>query len=182
MAKSRSQVAPRSRAARRAASPSMDLDKSVTSLPRAESPSTQGPAVLADRANAGVMKKQKKKNDKVSRAQRLRQQKGMDRAEAVLDQLEIKKAKSFARARVVDGRRADWEETNRKASAFAALQNNDNDDEDEEGDDSMAEDAAPAKVPMAKNVFEMEDGEVDNNAANDATDDTAVLEEADEIT
>ncbi|CAG8925580.1 unnamed protein product [Penicillium salamii] len=181
MAKSRSQVAPRSRAARRAASPSMDLDKSVTSLPRAESPSTQGPAVLADRANAGVMKKQKK-NDKVSRAQRLRQQKGMDRAEAVLDQLEIKKAKSFARARVVDGRRADWEETNRKASAFAALQNNDNDGEDDEGDDSMAEDAAPAKVPLAKNVFEMENEEVDNNAANDVTDDTAVLEEADEIT
>jgi hypothetical protein len=76
----------------------------VTSLPRAESPSTEGPAVLADRANAGVSKKQKK-NDKVSRAQRLRAQKGMDRAEAVLDQLEIKKAKSFARARVVDGRR-----------------------------------------------------------------------------
>lgn len=83
---------------------------------------------------------------------------------------------------VLTTKQADWEETNRKASAFAALQNNDNDDEDEEGDDSMAEDAAPAKVPMAKNVFEMEDGEVDNNAANDATDDTAVLEEADEIT
>lgn len=87
----------------------MDLDKSVTSLPRAESPTDQGPAVLADRANSGAIKK-KKKNDKVSRAQRLRQQKGMDRAEAVLDQLEIKKAKSFARARVVDGRRV-WMNT-----------------------------------------------------------------------
>jgi vacuolar-type H+-ATPase subunit I/STV1 len=98
------QIAPRSRAARRAASPSLDLDKSLTSLPRAESPTEQKPSVLADRANSGIQKKQKK-NDKVSRAQRLRQQKGMDRAEAVMDQLEIKKAKSFARARVIDSRR-----------------------------------------------------------------------------
>ncbi|KAJ5328337.1 hypothetical protein N7452_008727 [Penicillium brevicompactum] len=182
MAKSRSQVAPRSRAARRAASPSMDLDKSVTSLPRAESPTAQGPAVLADRANAGVMKKQKKKNDKVSRAQRLRQQKGMDRAEAVLDQLEIKKAKSFARARVVDGRRADWDETNRKASAFATLQQNDVDEEDDEDDDAMAEDAPPAKAPAARNVFEMDDEEPETPATNGPTDDPAAAEEADEIT
>ncbi|CAG7928846.1 unnamed protein product [Penicillium olsonii] len=160
----------------------MDLDKSVTSLPRAESPTTQGPTILADRANAGVMKKQKK-NNKVSRAQRMRQQKGMDRAEAVLDQLEIKKAKSFARARVVDGRRADWEETNRKAPAFAALQKNDNDDdEDDEGDDDMTEDATPAQIPVARNVFEMEDEKEDSNTANDATDDPAAMEEADEIT
>jgi hypothetical protein len=94
----------RSRAARRAASPSLDLDKSVTSLPRAESPTAQKPSILADRANAGVQKKQKK-NDKISRAQRVRQQKGMDRAEAVLDRLEIKKAKSMARGKTVNARR-----------------------------------------------------------------------------
>jgi hypothetical protein len=97
------QIAPRSRAARRAASPSLDLDKSVTSLPRAESPSDR-PSILADRSNAGIHKKQKK-NDKVSRAQRQRQQKGMDRAEAVSDQLAIKRAKSIARAKVIDSRR-----------------------------------------------------------------------------
>lgn len=91
------------RAARRAASPSLDVDKSLTTLPRAESPTIQRPSVLADRANAGIQKKQKQK--KMSRAQRLRQQKGMERAEAVLDQLEIKKTKSVNRAKSVKARR-----------------------------------------------------------------------------
>lgn len=92
-----------SRAARRAASPSLDVDKSLTSLPRAESPTVRRPSILSDRRNSGIQKKQKQK--KLSRAQRLRQQKGMDRAEAVLDQLEIKKAKSISRAKTVKDRR-----------------------------------------------------------------------------
>lgn len=76
----------------------------MTSLPRAESPAAQRPSVLTDRRNSGIQKKNK--NDKkLSRAQRLRQQKGMDRAEAVLDQMEIKKAKSLARGKVVNNRR-----------------------------------------------------------------------------
>lgn len=73
-------------------------------MPRAESPSAERPSILAERANAGIQKKQKK-DTKLSKAQRLRQQKGMDRAEAVLDQLEIKKAKSLARGKVVNARR-----------------------------------------------------------------------------
>jgi hypothetical protein len=51
-----------------------------------------------------VSKKQSKPKAK-SRAQRLRQQKGMERAEAVLDQKEIKLAKSNNRAKVVKNRR-----------------------------------------------------------------------------
>ncbi|KAJ5782690.1 hypothetical protein N7457_004464 [Penicillium paradoxum] len=173
MAKSRNQ-SQRSRAARRAASPSLDLDKSVTSLPRAESPTTQRPSVLAERANAGVQKKQKK-NDKISRAQRLRQQKGMDRAEAVLDQLEIKKAKSISRGKSVNARRADWEDTNRKTMTFAALQ--EDDDEDDEDDDAMVEESAAPKAVVATNVFEM----VAENS-DPATDDAAPVDETDEIT
>ncbi|KAJ6139271.1 hypothetical protein N7471_005757 [Penicillium samsonianum] len=165
----------RSRAARRAASPSLDLDKSVTSLPRAESPTTTRPSVLADRATSGIQKKQKK-NDKVSRAQRLRQQKGMDRAEAVMDQLEIKKAKSLARGRTVNSRRADWEDTNRKTLAFNALQQAD-DDEDDEDDDAMAEDSAPAKIAVAKNVFQ-----IATEGSNPATNDSTTVDETDEIT
>lgn len=92
-----------SRAARRAASPSLDVDKSLTSLPRAESPNVQRPSVLSDRRNSGIQKKQKQK--KLTRAQRLRQQKGMDRAEAVLDQMEIKKARSASRQKTVKDRR-----------------------------------------------------------------------------
>ncbi|KAK4863039.1 hypothetical protein LT330_010621 [Penicillium expansum] len=173
MAKSKNSQ--RSRAARRAASPSLDLDKSVTSLPRAESPTTTRPSVLADRATSGIQKKQKK-NDKVSRAQRLRQQKGMDRAEAVMDQLEIKKAKSLARGKTVNSRRADWEDTNRKTLAFSALQQDD-DDEDDEDDEAMGEDSAPTTIAVAKNVFQIaiED-------SNPAIDDSTTVDEADEIT
>ncbi|CAI7593063.1 unnamed protein product [Penicillium glandicola] len=173
MAKSRNQ-SQRSRAARRAASPSLDLDKSVTSLPRAESPTTTRPSVLADRTTSGVQKKQKK-NDKVSRAQRLRQQKGMDRAEAVMDQLEIKKAKSLARGKTVNSRRADWEDTNRKTLAFAALQQDE--DEDDEDDDAMAEDSAPSTIPVAKNIFQ-----IVTEGSDLVTDEPATIDETDEIT
>lgn len=89
------------RAARRAATPE---DKSLAALPRAESPTAQRPSLLAERANAGVQKK-KKENKKISRAQRMRQQKGMERAEAVLDQLEIKKSRSDKRAINIKTRR-----------------------------------------------------------------------------
>lgn len=41
----------------------------------------------------------------MTKAQRLRQQKGMDRAEAVIDQMEIKKAKSLTRAKSIKERR-----------------------------------------------------------------------------
>ena len=46
----------------------------------------------------------------------------------------------------------------------------------------MTEDATPARTPVARNVFEMEDEKEDSNTANDATDDPAAMEEADEIT
>ncbi|KAJ5200342.1 Ribosome biogenesis protein Alb1 [Penicillium cf. griseofulvum] len=180
MAKSKSQ-SQRSRAARRAASPSLDLDKSVLALPRAESPTTTRPSVLADRATAGIKKKQNK-NDKISRAQRLRQQKGMDRAEAVMDQLEIKKAKSLARGKTVNSRRADWEDTNRKTLAFDALRQDD-DDEDDEDDEAMAEDSAPSGIPVAKNVFQIPtEALIATEDSNLVTDDIATIDEADEIT
>ncbi|KAJ5558807.1 hypothetical protein N7535_009312 [Penicillium sp. DV-2018c] len=176
MAKSRNQNQ-RSRAARRAASPSLDLDKSVTSLPRAESPTAQRPSIIAERANAGVQKKQKK-NDKLRRAQRLRQQQAMDRAEAVLDQLEIKKAKSLARGKTVNARRADWEDTNRKTMSFDVLQQDDEDSEDDDGD-AMADDSAAPKAAVATNIFEMA---TETESANPAVDEPAPTDDTDEIT
>ncbi|KAJ5713073.1 uncharacterized protein N7483_010254 [Penicillium malachiteum] len=130
------------RAARRAASPSLELDRSLRSAPRAESPTAERPSVLAERRTSGIQKKQKGK--KMTRAQRLRQQKGMDRAEAVLDQLEIKKAKSVGRAKSVKERSADWEALNTKASAFAAIQK-DNEEYDDEDDDDMDAETEPMK-------------------------------------
>lgn len=92
-----------SRAARRAASPSLDVDKSLTSLPRAENTVIQRDSVLNERANAGVSKKSKAKTK--TRTQRLRQQKGIERAEIVYSRLEKKVAKSVSRAKNVKARK-----------------------------------------------------------------------------
>ena len=93
-----------SRAARRAASPSVDVDKSLKSLPRAETTVIPRESVLHGRTNAGITKKQAKLKPQ-SRAQRLRQQKGIERAEAVLDQMEKKFVKSIKRSKTVKERR-----------------------------------------------------------------------------
>ncbi|KAJ5218646.1 uncharacterized protein N7498_000745 [Penicillium cinerascens] len=162
-----------SRAARRAASPSLDVDKSLTSLPRAESPNVKRPSVLSDRRNSGIQKKQKQK--KLTRAQRLRQQKGMDRAEAVLDQMEIKKVRSASRQKTVKDRRGEWEELNRKSTAFAALQQDDAGDDDDDDDDAMAEN--PEKPKTKPNPFASA-----NVAETPAASDPALLDEDDEIT
>ncbi|RAK95259.1 Alb1 domain-containing protein [Aspergillus ibericus CBS 121593] len=140
MAKSRPQ-SKHSRAARRAASPSLEVDKSITSLPRAQETTVQRESILSERANAGITKKQSKSKAK-TRAQRLRQQKGVERAEAVVDQMEKKVTKSVGRAKAVKARRADWEDLNRKSkSMFQAL----NDEAEDDMDDDMMADAAPSK-------------------------------------
>ncbi|KAJ0418397.1 Alb1-domain-containing protein [Aspergillus carlsbadensis] len=139
MAKSKPQ-SKHSRAARRAASPSVDLDKSLASLPRAEKTELHRESILSERASAGVSKKQSKTKAK-SKAQRLRQQKGIERAEAIIDQREIKLAKSNSRARAVKNRRADWSDLNEKAAKFDLLAAAEKEDDDAMIDAS----AAPAK-------------------------------------
>ncbi|BCR99472.1 Alb1 domain-containing protein [Aspergillus luchuensis] len=166
MAKSRPQ-SKHSRAARRAASPSLDVDKSITSLPRAEETTVQRDSILSERANAGVSKKASKGKAK-TRAQRLRQQKGVERAEAVMDQLEKKVVKSESRAKSVKARRAEWEDLNRKTkSMFEALN-----EADDNMDDAMMDDAAaskpakrskPAPVTQAPVVEEHEGIDVDDD-------------------
>lgn len=94
----------KSRAARRQSSPSLDVDKSLATVPRLESEVIQRDSILADRANAGVTKKQAKPKPK-SRSQRFRQQKGLERAEIVIDQLEKKVAGSVKRGKNVKSRR-----------------------------------------------------------------------------
>ncbi|KAL4795850.1 Alb1-domain-containing protein [Aspergillus venezuelensis] len=154
-----------SRAARRAASPSLDLDKSLTNLPRAENTPIQRESILADRASAGVTKKQSKPKN-LSRAQRLRQQKGQDRAEAVMDQLEIKVAKSNNRAKTVKNRRAEWEDLNGKATKFdalAALAEADTGD-----DDAMTD--APTSKSKTKTIQVTQNPPVDEHAPIDEDD------------
>ena len=127
---------PRSRAARRATSPSINTDKSLKDAPR---PSDTNP-VLAPYRGAGIQKKQKKKP--LSHGQRVRHAKGLARGEAIQDRHAVKVADAKKRSRKVDLRRSLWEDINtttkdetRKAikgpGRFGAL---DEDDEDAVGE------------------------------------------------
>ena len=91
----------KSRAARRATSPSIDVDKSIKDAK--PPPETEAlPAVLAARNDAGISKKKKQKPR--SRQQRLRQEKGLQRAEAVVDKLENKVKRSRTKAKIIKDR------------------------------------------------------------------------------
>ncbi|KAH9877838.1 hypothetical protein J1614_003055 [Plenodomus biglobosus] len=110
------EVTVHSRAARRASSPSLNLDKSAkpaahTSRDSASPsrPSKLNPHALAAK-DAGIIKKQKKGN--LTRAQRLRQQKGLERAADNMDKLEVKRSKSFVREKKVKERAKGWEDVN----------------------------------------------------------------------
>ena len=109
------EVTVHSRAARRAASPSLNLDKSAkpahTTRDSASPsrPSTSNRHALAAK-DARIQKKQKKGN--MTRAQRLRQQKGLERAEENLDKLELKRIKSVGKERKVKERAKGWEDVN----------------------------------------------------------------------
>ena len=102
-----------SRAARRAASPSIDLDKKLKQTTRDSAspsrPSQAKPHALAAQ-NAGIQKKSKKGN--MTRAQRLRHQKGLERAADNLDKMEVKVVKSLGKERKVKDRSKGWEDVN----------------------------------------------------------------------
>ncbi|KAK2754494.1 hypothetical protein FQN54_006895 [Arachnomyces sp. PD_36] len=103
-----------SRASRRAVSPSVDIDKSLTSLPRPDSPNPNADSsVLSTQHGAGISKK-KPKSKRLTRAQRLRQEKGLERAEIVMDKTEKKVSVSTMRGKKVNARKAAWDELNIK--------------------------------------------------------------------
>jgi len=101
-----------SRAARRATSPSIDIDKSLKAL-KAPEEDVLSAATLAAKEYAGVTKKQKPKP--MSRHQRLRKEKGMARADAVMDKTETKIIKSKSKGRIVRDRAvcASWADKRR---------------------------------------------------------------------
>ncbi|KAL6709148.1 hypothetical protein ACN47E_001964 [Coniothyrium glycines] len=109
------QVTVHSRAARRAASPSLNLDPSAKPTQTKRSsvspsrPSTINPHALAAK-DAGIIKKQKKSN--LTRGQRIRQQKGLERAADNMDKLESKRLKSLGKEKVVKERAKGWEDIN----------------------------------------------------------------------
>ncbi|KAI9845513.1 MAG: hypothetical protein M1837_004852 [Sclerophora amabilis] len=109
----------RSRAAKRASSPSLNLDKSLTSAkPPAES-SNARPSVLAIHQGAGISKKTNRAQS-ISSKKRRRQEKGVARGELAMDKLEKKVSTSLGRSRVVKQRRAAWEDLNEKIASRRA--------------------------------------------------------------
>lgn len=135
----------RSRASKRASSPSIDTDKSLKEI---KAPVEQKkPSVLAIHQGAGVTKKSKHGRKAVLSAKaKRRQESAMDRAEAVMDKKFTKVEKSKDRARTIQARSKAWEDQNRKMLAQkeleAAMALQQEDWEDESGDDDEQADAA----------------------------------------
>ena len=69
---------------------------------------------LHNAQNAGISKK--KKTKQLSRQQKLRQQRAVEKADANLDKLATKVKDSKARGRKVQARRVEWEELNEKGA------------------------------------------------------------------
>ncbi|KAH5443326.1 hypothetical protein HBI52_037420 [Parastagonospora nodorum] len=152
------EVTVHSRAARRAASPSIDLDKKLKQTTRDSTspsrPSQVKPHALAAQ-NGGIQKKQKKGN--MTRAQRLRHQKGLERAADVMDKRQVKVVKSLGKERNIKERSKGWEDVNgdgKKRKKTTGLDDADEHDadgkddrewvSDEEMDDTVAAAAAAA--------------------------------------
>ena len=112
-----------SRAHRRNASPPpKDLAvKAPTSTAEEE---TDYKPWLHSAQNAGVSKKKKKKQ--MSRQQKARQAKAMEKADANMDKLATKVKDSKARGRRVQARRAEWEELNGDAKGVEGRVNEEN--------------------------------------------------------
>jgi hypothetical protein len=105
-----------SRAARRAASPSLNLDKAAQKPAHTtrDSASPSRPDKVNKHAlaakDAGIQKKQKKGT--MTRAQRLRYQKGLERAEENMEKLEKKRSKSLGKEKLIKERAKGWEDVN----------------------------------------------------------------------
>ncbi|KAJ5050574.1 uncharacterized protein L3040_002451 [Drepanopeziza brunnea f. sp. 'multigermtubi'] len=143
--KKRGVTSVRSRESRRAASPGIDLDKSLKDLKPPTATKIKQPSVLAIHQGAGISKKTKNGRKAVLSAKaKKRQEKGMDRAEAVIDKKEIKIEKSKDRARTVQERAKNWEELNKRMLAKKAREEADKLEEDKESeaweDDEMEAD------------------------------------------
>ncbi|KKY36285.1 hypothetical protein UCDDA912_g03729 [Diaporthe ampelina] len=155
-----------SRAARRATSPSINTDKSLKDVrPPPESLDSR-PSVLGLHQNAGVAKKTKRGRKAVlSTRARKRYERGLERAEEIVDRTSNKVLKSKKAAANVAGRKKGWEDINTQAVAeamgvrvagankFAGLvdgADDDDDDEDvEELDDEMWEAEKETPVVVA---------------------------------
>ncbi|KAI4629307.1 uncharacterized protein J4E87_003571 [Alternaria ethzedia] len=157
-----------SRTARRAVSPSLNLDKAAqkpahTTRDSASPsrPSKVNPHALAAK-DAGIQKK-RKKGTNMTRAQRLRYEKGLDRAEENMEKLEKKRMKSVGKEQKIKDRAKQWEDVNgdgtKKTKKQVALEQLEAEEKRKErewvSDEDMDEDEA-----AAEDGAEVKDGEV----------------------
>jgi len=141
-----------SRAVRRAASPSINTDKSLKEV---KPPSEPRQAILEAHTGSGV-KKSKGRKAVLSSKARKRQEKGMDRAEAVMDRTEKKIEKSKGRARNVQDRSKAWEDLNKKALLEKALAQKAKEKQDEDWEDMAVEDEeGTTKIDTGDDEIEM---------------------------
>ncbi|TAQ90646.1 hypothetical protein B7494_g1064 [Chlorociboria aeruginascens] len=143
-----------SRAAKRASSPSINTDKSLKDIQLPVEKKTNRPSVLAIHQGAGVTRKSKNGRKSVlSTKAKRRQEKGLDRAEAIMDKKEKKVEKSKGKARTVQERAKAWEELNKKVALKkaqqVALEKENWVDEDHEDDEVEMQDdvLAPTDLP-----------------------------------
>lgn len=132
-----------SRAARRATSPSINTDKSLKDVQLPSESLNQRPAVLGLHQNAGVTKKSKRGRKSVlSTRARARHERGLEKAEAIVDRTATKVQKSKYSASKVETRKKTWDEINSAAgkvgkkgnNMFAGLEDQEEEDDEEEED------------------------------------------------
>ncbi|KUI60083.1 hypothetical protein VP1G_07285 [Cytospora mali] len=160
--------------ARRATSPSINTDKSLKEVqPPAESVNNR-PSVLGIHQSAGVSKKTKRGRKSVlSTKARRRHERGLERAEEIVDRTALKIQKSKRSASEIASRKKAWDDVNGAAVAvkaslnkFAGLEDEDDVEEvdtfdDEMGDATVKTSAtAKAAVPAAAPPPEDEDEEI----------------------
>lgn len=149
----------RSRAARRATSPSIDTDKSLKDVQPPRSAAQQRPSVLAVHQNAGVTKKSRNgRKTQLSAKARRRQEKGLQMAEAIAERTGQKVEKSKGRGRSVQERAKGWEEINKQAEIEEESDEEEQQPEAGEKDDGLDEDMAAGEETAAAEVKPADEG------------------------
>ncbi|KAF7959759.1 hypothetical protein EAE96_001368 [Botrytis aclada] len=144
--KNKASTSVRSRAAKRASSPSIDTDKSLKNV-KAPAETVYNSQILSPHQGAGVNKK--KSGRQLSSKAKKRQNKGMDRAEAVMDRTSTKIEKSKYRGRNVQERAKTWEALNKKAQeAVQAAMDKENEVSGEEADADVEDDQSQGEIEM----------------------------------
>ncbi|KAL0943686.1 uncharacterized protein CTRU02_201573 [Colletotrichum truncatum] len=102
-----------SRAARRATDLDIDTDKSLKNVKPPTEIADHRPSVLAAQHNSGVSKKTKNRKSQMSAKAKKRNEKAMDRAEAIMERTANKIEKSKSHSRRIQARSKGWEDINK---------------------------------------------------------------------